>query len=125
MPLQRANYPALGAVFGPYSHSVVHGNTLYTSGLTAFGTEHQGASIDRQARSIFAQLAVICAENNTSLAQLVKVTLFVCDMQQIVLLRSALFDIYGTHLPASSLIGVDSLFSEDLSIEVEAIVAVA
>ncbi|OUS38607.1 enamine deaminase RidA ['Osedax' symbiont bacterium Rs2_46_30_T18] len=123
MQLQRENYAALGPVAGPYSHSVVHANTLYTSGLTAFGTEHQKGSIDAQARSIFQQLESICAANNTSLAMLVKVTLFVSDMKEIGPLRAALFDIYGEHIPASSLIAVHSLFSEDLSIEVEAIVA--
>ncbi|EPJ48836.1 MAG: hypothetical protein OFPI_27530 [Osedax symbiont Rs2] len=123
MQLRRENYPALGPVAGPYSHSVVHANTLYTSGLTAFATDHQKGSIDAQARSIFQQLATICAANNTSLAMLIKVTLFVSDMRQIAPLRAALFDIYGEHIPASSLVGVGSLFSEDLSIEVEAIVA--
>ena len=54
---------------------------------------------------------------------LVKVTLFVPDMGEIAPLRAALFDIYGEHIPASSLIAVDSLFADDLKIELEAIVA--
>ena len=123
MQLERANYQALGAVAGPYSHSVVHGNTLYTSGLTAFGTCDQAAGIDAQTRNIFQQLALMCAANHTSLAKLVKVTLFVSDMQHMSLLRETLFEIYGDHLPASSLVAVDSLFCKDLSIEVEAIIA--
>lgn len=77
MQLQRENYAALGPVAGPYSHSVVHANTLYTSGLSAFGSADQNSSIDLQVRSVFQQLASICAANNTSLAMLVKVTLFV------------------------------------------------
>lgn len=36
--LLRKNYPKLGEVKAPYVHSVKHGNTLYISGLTAFGT---------------------------------------------------------------------------------------
>jgi 2-iminobutanoate/2-iminopropanoate deaminase len=123
MQLERANYQALGAVVGPYSHSVVHGNTLYTSGLTAFGTCDQAAGIDTQARNIFQQLAMICTANHTSLAKLVKVTLFVSDMQHMSLLRETLYEIYGDHFPVSSLVAVDSLFCEDLSIEVEAIIA--
>lgn len=123
MQLERVNYQALGAVVGPYSHSVVYGKTLYTSGLTAFGTRDQAAGIDAQARNIFQQLAMICAANNTSLAMLVKVTLFVSNMQYMSLLRETLFEIYGNDLPASSLVAVDSLFCEDLSLEVEAIIA--
>ncbi|MFA1645203.1 MAG: RidA family protein, partial [Enterobacteriaceae bacterium] len=39
--LLRKNYPELGEVKAPYVHSVKHGNTLYISGLTAFGTAAQ------------------------------------------------------------------------------------
>lgn len=41
----RKNYPELGEVKAPYVHSVKHGNTLYISGLTAFGTCAQQAGI--------------------------------------------------------------------------------
>ncbi|HFP9441948.1 TPA: RidA family protein, partial [Raoultella ornithinolytica] len=39
--LIRKNYPELGEVKAPYVHSVRHGDTLYISGLTAFGTPAQ------------------------------------------------------------------------------------
>jgi len=38
-------------------------------------------------------------------------------------LRSTLFELYGRDIPASSMIKVDALFSADLKIEIEAIIA--
>jgi len=123
MNIQRKNYPELGEVLGPYSHSVIHNNTLYTSGLTAFGSDSQTQSIEAQTRRIFSQIELICQSHNVALKNLIKVTLFVSDLTQMDALRSTLFDLYGDYIPASSLIKVDALFSEDLKIEVEAIIA--
>lgn len=121
--LERKNYTALAPAAGPYSHSVIHNNVLYTSGLSAFGGKAEGENIGAQARDIFAQLKVICKAHDTTLANLIKVTLFVSDMSEILLLREELFDIYGTDLPASSLIKVSGLFSDQINIEIEAIIA--
>ncbi len=122
MSIQRKNYTELGEVLGPYSHSVIHQNTLYTSGLTAFGSEAQKEGIEAQTRAIFSQLNQICQANNVTLKNLIKVTLFVSDLSEMESLRTTLFELYGNHIPASSLIKVDALFSEDLKIEIEAII---
>lgn len=55
---------------------------------------------------------------------LVKVTIFITDFADLGELREVLFKHYGKHLPASSLVQVNRLFSTDISIEVEAILAV-
>ena len=122
MSLQRINYTALGKVLGPYTHSVIHHNTLYTSGLTAFGSSAQTEGIEEQTRAIFAQLTHICETHRVTLQDLIKVTLFVSDISEINVLRETLFDLYGSAIPASSLIKVDALFSTDLKIEIEAII---
>lgn len=124
MKINRKNYCELGEPMGPYSQAIVHNNIIYTSGLTAFGGTAQGEPIDLQARAIFSQIQSICLAHNTSLKNLIKVTLFVSDLSDIDVLRSTLLDIYEEHLPASSLIKVDALFSTDLCIEVEAIIAI-
>ena len=123
MPLERINYPELGMPVGPYTHAVIHGNALYTSGFTAFGTPEQHASISDQAKAIFSQLETIAKAQNTSLENLVKVTIFVTDMSDMDSLRLALVEIYGDHTPASSLIKIEALFALELKIEIEAIFA--
>ncbi|MBF7982046.1 MULTISPECIES: RidA family protein [Rahnella] len=119
--LVRRNYPALGEVKAPYVHSVKHGNTLYISGLTAFGTAAQHEGIAGQAEEIFNQIRKIVSVEEIDFSALMKVTIFVTSFEEINELRKVLYRNYGDHLPASSLVEVSRLFSSDLSIEIEAI----
>lgn len=120
---ERKNYPQLGDVKAPYVHAVKHGSTLYVSGLTAFGTAAQQGEIAEQAEAIFEQLRLVAEAEKTSLAALLKVTIFVTSFTEINALRQVLYRYYGDHLPASSLVQVSGLFSPDLRIEIEAIFA--
>jgi len=51
------------------------------------------------------------------------VTIFITSFADIDALRHVLFKRYGNHLPASSLVQVSALFSPDLLIEIDAIIA--
>lgn len=117
----RKNYPALGEVKAPYVHSVRHGNTLYISGLTAFGTAAQHKGIAEQAEEIFSQIRKIANKEDTDFSALIKVTIFITSFEQLNELRDVLYRNYGEYLPASSLVEVNRLFSSDLLIEIEAI----
>ncbi|WP_215844762.1 RidA family protein [Candidatus Pantoea bituminis] len=119
--LVRKNYRALGEVKAPYVHSVKHGNTLYVSGLTAFGTAAQHKGIAEQAEEIFSQIRNIVSVEEIEFSALIKVTIFITSFEDINRLRKVLYRNYGDHLPASSLVEVSRLFSPDLSIEIEAI----
>ena len=119
--LVRKNYRALGEVKAPYVHSVKHGNTLYVSGLTAFGTAAQHKGIAEQAEEIFSQIRNIVSVEEIDFSALIKVTIFITSFEDINRLRKVLYRNYGDHLPASSLVEVSRLFSPDLSIEIEAI----
>ena len=124
MTVQRLNLPELGLPAGPYSHAIVHGQTLYTSGFTAYGTAAQAASVKEQVRAIFKQFRVIAASQGTTLANLVKVTIFLTIPESIPELRDALVEEYGPDIPASSMTIVRSLFAPELKVEIEAILAV-
>ena len=119
--LVRRNYRALGEVKAPYVHSVKHGNTLYISGLTAFGTAAQHEGITEQAEEIFSQIRKIISEEEIDFSALIKVTIFITSFEEINELRKVLYRNYGDHLPASSLVEVSRLFSPNLSIEIEAV----
>ncbi|WP_419905460.1 RidA family protein [Kiloniella sp.] len=121
MNVQRINFPELGMPVGPYTHAVVHGNTLYTSGFTAFGTEAQSGSVSDQTKAILNQLQIIAEQQNTAMKNLIKVTVFVTDLSDMASLRDTLLDLYGNHIPASSLIKIEALFAPELKIEIEAI----
>lgn len=120
---ERKNYPQLDEVKAPYVHAVKHGETLYVSGLTAFGTAAQQGDMVEQAEAIFDQLRAVAVAENTSLAALLKVTILITSFTEITALREVLYRNYGEHLPASSLVQVSGLFSADLRIEIEAIFA--
>jgi len=123
MSIERQNYALLGKPAGPYSQAVIHQNTLYTSGLTAFGCDAEDADIAEQAQAIFKQLNHIAEYHNISLQDLIKVTIFVTEMTDITSLRSCLERNYDGVCPASSMLKVDSLFAATLKIEIEAIFA--
>ena len=124
MKLQRKNYPTLDEPVGPYVHAVRHENTLYLSGITAFGTSAQTDKIEIQAREIFRQIQEVAKTEGSSLENIIKITAFVTELDRMEELRRVLFDIYGKNLPASSLIHIAGLFADDLKIEIEAIIAV-
>lgn len=123
MPLQRKTYACLPEAVGPYVHAVAHQNTLHISGLTAFATEAQTKLADEQAKVIIRQISAIAEQESVSLANLIKVTIFVTDLSALGELRSVLAEAYGDNRPASSLVEVQRLFHADLKIEIEATLA--
>lgn len=123
--IERKIYAALPPAVGPYSHAVKNGNTLYLSGFTAFGTEAQGQSLEKQANAILEQIKSVAAEEGTDMSSLLKVTIFITDFSLAGELRKVLGQHYDGHFPASSLVEVSKLFSPDLNIEIEAIFGVS
>ena len=121
--VERKNYPELGEVKAPYVHAVKHNDTLYISGLTAFGTPAQKANIAEQADTVFSQIKAIARAEGIDFSRLIKVTIFITSFAEIDALRQVLYRHYGEHLPASSLVEVSRLFSADLKIEIEAVLA--
>lgn len=101
MTLLRKNYPHIANPVGAYVHSVQHNGLLYISGMTAFGTVAQGKSMAEQATEIFHQIANIAQAENSSFADLIKITLFVTDISQLSTLRDVMYQFYGeTYQPA-------------------------
>lgn len=116
-------YPGLPDIAGPYVHATKHDNTLYVSGLTAFGTEQQKGTVKSQCEAILNQINVILESESRGVQDIIKVTMFVKDIAQLSEIRAVLFEYYQEHLPASSLVEVSNLFHPDLNIEIEAIIA--
>lgn len=122
--IKRKNYGALGLPVGPYVHAVEHNGVLHISGLTAFGSAAQGRSMSEQAEAILLSLKQIASAESVTLASLLKVTIFVTHLAELPELRAVLARHYGDTPPASSLLQVAGLFSPEVSIEIEAQLAV-
>ena len=122
--LIRKNYPNLPAPSGPYSIVVRHNNTLYLSGITAFGTPAQDKGMAEQAKAIFEQIKQITQAEGIGMRELIKVTIYVTSTDDITTLRQLLSEQYEGHNPASSLIHIAGLAAPELNIEIEAIFAI-
>lgn len=120
----RKNYPHLEEPVGPYVHAVKHNGFLFLSGITAFGSSAQNGTIAEQTDVIYSTIDSIATKENADLSDIVKVTIYVTSFDELESLRASLFKQYGSNLPASSLVQVNRLFSPDLKIEVEAVIAV-
>ncbi|MCJ8311487.1 MAG: RidA family protein [Saccharospirillaceae bacterium] len=124
MNITRKNHTQLGEPVGPYTHCVKFNNQIYTSGLTAFGTDAIDKNIVDQTKEIFKQLDILLKSENSGLNRLIKVTLFVSDITLLSTVRDTLFDLYNSDIPASSAVEVSNLFDPRVKIEIEAIAAV-
>ena len=119
--LERQNYEALPAPVAAYSHAVRHGNTLYLSGFTAFGTKAQGKSMEEQANAIFDQIKAVATAEGTDMRSLIKVTTYLTDFSQAKALREIMARYYDGNLPVSTTVEISKLFSPELNIEIEAV----
>lgn len=124
MSIERKNYPHLDAPVGPYVHAVSYNGLLFLSGLTAFNTPAQNGDLAAQAEEVFDQLQQTLAAEGTGFENLLKVTIFVTEFEDLERFREVLFNAYQEHLPASALIQVRGLFAPEVKIEVEAIAAI-
>jgi 2-iminobutanoate/2-iminopropanoate deaminase len=121
----RRNYPHLAQPVGPFVHADKHNGMLFLSGLTALGSPAQGQGIAAEANAIFEAIASIARAERTDLSALVKVTIFVTSLKFAKELTLALSKSLGDCFSVSSLVQVGRLFSPDIALEVEAVLAVA
>jgi len=121
--------PAAPAAIGPYSQAVRLGNLLFTSGQIALDPVTQqvvGGGIEAQTNRVFENLKAILEAGGSSLAQVVKATVFLKDFNDFAAMNS----IYGSYLspvgsppPARTTVEVSRL-PKDVLIEIDLIAAV-
>jgi len=123
MEITRRNYPAIGAPGGPFCHAVRAGNWLFISGATAGATAAAHGTAAQQAEAVLQKLSQILEAEGASLANVVKVTVFLTDMAdrgEIATVRERFFQ--GDY-PASTLVQVAALAAPNLKLEIEAVAA--
>jgi 2-iminobutanoate/2-iminopropanoate deaminase len=118
---------ALGApaAVGPYSHAVQSGGLLFCSGQVPLDPETGKlveGSIGDQTRRCLENLEVVCAAAGASLADAVRLGVYVTDMSTFPEVNEAYATFFGDGPPARSAIGVAAL-PLGARVEVDAIVA--
>jgi 2-iminobutanoate/2-iminopropanoate deaminase len=107
----------------PYSQAIRTGELVFVSGqlaLKAGDKELSGGTIEEQTEQVFANLAAILAEAGTSLAKLVKTTVFLQNLDDFQGMNSVYAAHVGERPPARSTVEVAKLPSGAL-VEIEAI----
>lgn len=110
------------AAIGPYSQAIAIDGWLFTSGqiaLTPAGTLAEGG-IEAQTEQVFQNLRAILAAAGTSLANVVKTTVFVKDLNDFSRLNAVYEKAFGDHKPARSTVEVARL-PRDVLVEIELI----
>lgn len=109
---------------GPYSTAVVHGDTCYLSGVIpvvpATGKLAEGDAA-AQARQVFENMKVILSELNSSMADVLKTTVFLQDLGSFGDVNAVYAEYFGPDYPARSCVEVSKLPMGAL-VEVEAII---
>ena len=121
--VQRINYERLPNTAGPHVHAAKHNDTLYVSGLTAFGTPAQKSPFIEQSQEVLAQISAILEQEKRSRSDIIKLTIFVRDISKLPHIREMLSDFHHGYLPACSMVEVSHLFDSDLLVSIEATIA--
>jgi 2-iminobutanoate/2-iminopropanoate deaminase len=115
---------APGAI-GPYSQAVVSGGVVYCSGQIAIDPETNafaGGSVEEQTRRALSNLAAVLEAAGTSLANALKLTVYVTDMGDFAKVN----EVYGTFFesapPARATVEVSGL-PKGASVEIDCIAA--
>lgn len=115
--------PAAPAAIGPYSQAVRTGLVVFLSGqigLDPRTKELVAPEFEAQVRQAFRNLAAVAQASGGSLADAVKLTLFLTDLAQFGKVNEIMAEVVPQPFPARSTIGVASLPKGAL-FEVEAI----
>jgi 2-iminobutanoate/2-iminopropanoate deaminase len=114
------------AAIGPYAQAVKLGDLLFTSGQIPLGLDGQivQGGIKEQTHQVFANLRAVLEAAGSSFASVLKVTVFIKDMNQFADLNEVYASYFGDHKPARSTVEVARL-PRDVFVEIELIAAVS
>lgn len=110
------------AAIGPYAQAIAIDGLLFTSGqipLKADGSFVDG-DIAAQTHQVFDNLEAVLATSGTTLARVIKTTVFVQDLNDFSRLNEVYGQRFGAHKPARSTVQVARL-PRDSKVEIEVI----
>lgn len=111
------------AAIGPYSQAIRIGNFVYTSGqipLDPATGELAEGDIKAQTRQVLTNVKAILEAAGTSLANVVKTTVFLKNMADFAAMNEVYAEFFSEPFPARSAIGVVAL-PKDVAVEIETV----
>ena len=100
------------AAIGPYSQAIRSGDTFYLSGqipLDPATMELVGGDIAAQISQVFDNLAAVCAAAGGSLADIVKLNIYLVDLAHFPVVNELMARRFAEPYPARAAIGVAAL----------------
>lgn len=97
---------------GPYSQATMAGGLVYSAGQIALDPatgELVAGGVTEQTARVMANLRAVLAAAGSSLAQVVKTTVFLRDMADFAEMNAVYGEAFGSHRPARSTVAVAGL----------------
>ncbi|HEY7621336.1 MAG TPA: RidA family protein [Solirubrobacteraceae bacterium] len=106
-----------------YTDAVIAGDTLYISGIVPVDADGNvvGDDIAAQARRVFDNMALVLAAAGATPADVVKVTVYLLDVDDRPAINPVRQEFFGSARPASTLVEVSRLAVPGALLEIEAI----
>ena len=127
MSRQEYRVEGLPNAISHYTDAVRFGDLLFVSGVAPLNGSDQLVGKDdvvAQTRQVFVNLGKILAAAGASFADVLKVTVFLLDVEDRKVINPIRKEYFGSALPASTLIGIRELAIPGMKIEIEAVVGI-
>jgi 2-iminobutanoate/2-iminopropanoate deaminase len=111
-----------------YADAVLAGDTLYLSGIVpvdAAGAVVGGDDVVAQARQVFANMERVLAAAGATAADVVKITVYLLDVDDRPRINPVRQEFFGSARPASTLVEVSRLAVPGARLEIEAVAHLA
>lgn len=114
------------AAIGTYSQAVKVGNTVYLSGQIGLHPQSMELmdGIEAQVHRVFQNLQAVCEAAGGSLADIVKINIFLTDLGHFALVNTIMAEYFAQPYPARAAVGVASLPRNAL-VEADAVMVLA
>ncbi|SDL51493.1 reactive intermediate/imine deaminase [Modicisalibacter muralis] len=114
------------AAIGPYSQAIKAGNTVYLSGQIPLDPQTMDLVSDdfeAQARQVFTNLTAVCEEAAGSLQDIVKLNLYLVDLDNFAIVNKVMEEFFKAPFPARAAVGVKAL-PKGSQVEAEAVMVI-
>lgn len=121
---QEIRVPELGEPFSHYTDAVRAGEFLFVSGCIAVDADGAlvgGDDVVAQTRKVFENLEATLAAGGASFADVVKVTVYLTDIDDRARINPVRQEYFGDARPASTLIAISELVLPGSKVEIDAV----
>jgi reactive intermediate/imine deaminase len=120
--------PGLAEPISHYTDAVRAGDLLFVSGFVPVDADGRlvgGDDVVAQARQVFANLAAVLAAAGGTFADIVKVTVYLTDIEDRARINPVRQEVFRDTRPASTLVEVSALATPGAKVEIDAVALLA